>query len=261
MFFAKPGEYKPCGMFTIGHFILLTITICIVSIILHITKNRTKESVKSIIRKSTIGLWILEVIKIIFNFAIGNWTNPNNYIPLYYCSIILYAGLLSGWGKGVLKKIGDVFISTGAIIGGLFFLFCPNTSLPAYPMLHYISIQSFVFHGTMLYLGLLVNITNYINIQLSDIKYYAVLITGISIISYIVNSILQTNFMFISKNFPNTPVEIVYNLTGKFFSFIMILIQVIGPFYVVYFVKYLIKKYILKSIESDNKEYIKLEKN
>ena len=105
------------------------------------------------------------------------------------------------------------------------------------------------------------NITNYINIQLSDIKYYAVLITGISIISYIVNSILQTNFMFISKNFPNTPVEIVYNLTGKFFSFIMILIQVIGPFYVVYFVKYLIKKYILKSIESGNKEYIKLEKN
>lgn len=242
MFFSKPGEYEPCGIFSVGHFILLVLALSIVGIALYNTKNISKEKVKEIIKKSTIVLWILEIIKIIFNFAIGNWVNPNNYIPLYYCSIILYAGLLSGWGKGVLKKVGDIFISTGAIIGGLFFLFCPNTSLPAYPMFHYISLQSFIFHGTMLYLGILVNITNYIDLQLSDIKYYASLITGISLISYIVNEKLGTNFMFISKNFPNTPVEIIYNLTGKFFSFIMILIQVIGPFYVIYFVKYLIKK-------------------
>ena len=57
------------------------------------------------------------------------------------------------------------------------------------------------------------------------------------------NFILGTNFMFISKNFPNTPVEVIYNLTGRFFSVVMILIQVIGPFYVVYFIKYLITKY------------------
>ena len=100
----------------------------------------------------------------------------------------------------------------------------------------------------MLYLGILVNITNYIDLRLSDIKYYASLITGISLISYIVNEKLGTNFMFISKNFPNTPVEIIYNLTGKFFSFVMILIQVIGPFYVVYFVKYLIKKIKSKKV-------------
>lgn len=248
MFFSKPGEYEPCGLFSVGHFILLILSLSIVGIALYNTKNISKEKVKEIIKKSTIVLWILEIIKIIFNFAIGNWVNPNNYIPLYYCSIILYAGLLSGWGKGVLKKVGDVFISTGAIIGGLFFLFCPNTSLPAYPMFHYISLQSFVFHGTMLYLGILVNITNYIELRLSDIKYYASLITGISLISYIVNEKLGTNFMFISKNFPNTPVEIIYNLTGKFFSFVMILIQVIGPFYVVYFVKYLIKKMKSKKV-------------
>ena len=243
MFFSKPGEYPPCGLFSKGHIILLAITFCIVAILLHFTKKINKESTKKIIKISTVFLWILELVKIIFNFAIGNGSNPNNYIPLYYCSLILYAGLLSGWGKGILKKIGDVFISTGAIIGGLFFLFCPNTSLPAYPMFHYISIQSFIFHGTMLYLGILVNITNYIDIQLSDIKYYATLITGISVISYIVNLILGTNFMFISKNFPNTPVEIIYNLTGKFFSAVMILIQVVGPFYVVYFIKNLITKY------------------
>lgn len=242
MFFSKPGEYAPCKMFSSGHFILLSITLIIVIVVLCFTKNMNENKVKDTIRKSTVFLWILEIIKIIFNLVIGNSANPNNYIPLYYCSLILYAGLLSGFSKGKLKKIGDVFISTGAIIGGLFFLFCPNTSLPAYPMFHYISIQSFIFHGTMLYLGLLVNITNYIDLKISDIKYYAILITIISCISYVVNKILGTNFMFISDNFPNTPVEIVYNLTGKFFTLVMILIQVVGPFYLIYFIKYLIKQ-------------------
>lgn len=245
MFFAKPGIYEPCKMFSIGHLILFIITITIIIIALHFTRAFNKEKIKIIIQKSTILLWILEIIKIIFNFAVGNGSNPNNYIPLYYCSLILYAGLLSGFAKGNLKKVGDVFISTGAIIGGLFFLVCPTTSLPAYPMFHYISIQSFVFHGVMLYLGLLVNITNYVSLELKDVKYYAILVTIISVISYVVNKILKTNFMFISNNFPNTPVEIVYKLMGRFFTPFMILIQVFGPFYVVYFIKKFLNKLIV----------------
>lgn len=238
MFFSKPGEYEPCGLFSKGHYILLIITFIMIMVTLFFTRKAGKNKVKRIIQYSTIFLWILEVIKIIFNFLIGNGENPNNYIPLYYCSLILYAGLLSGFAKGKLKRVGDVFIATGSIVGGLFFLFCPNTSLPAYPMFHYISIQSFIFHGIMLYLGLLVNITNYINLEVRDVKYYATLIIIISCISLAVNRVLRTNFMFISNNFPNTPVEIVYNLTGKFFTMVMIFIQVFGPFYVMYFIRY-----------------------
>jgi uncharacterized membrane protein YwaF len=98
----------------------------------------------------------------------------------------------------------------------------------------------------MIYLGLLVNITNYINLNLNDIKYYAILLIIISTISYVVNKILGTNFMFISNNFPNTPVEFVYNLLGKFFTAFMVLIQTFGPFYVVYFIKYCINGISLK---------------
>lgn len=254
MFFAKPGQYEPCGMFSIGHLILFVITITAVILLLKNTRKSSKDTVAKIIKIATIVLWILEIIKIVFNFAVGNAKNPNNYIPLYYCSLILYAGLLSGFAKGKLKKVGDVFIATGSIIGGLFFLCCPNTSLTMYPMFHYISIQSFVFHGTMLYLGILVNITKYVDFKIKDIKYYATLIMVISFISYIVNIILDTNFMFISKNFPGTPVEVVYNNTGKLFTFVMVLIQAIGPFYVVYLIKYLINKFFIKSEETEREK-------
>ena len=234
MFFSKPGEYEPCGIFSIGHIILLVVSFSCIVLALFFTRKFSKDKVKKTIKISTVVLWILEIIKIVFNISIGTAKNPNNYIPLYYCSLILYAGIFSGFCKGKIKRIGDVFISTGAIIGGLFFLFCPNTSLPAYQMFHYISIQSFVFHGTMLYLGILTNITGYVDLRLGDIRYYAALLLVMCSVSVAVNKILGTNFMFISNDFPNTPIGTIYKCTGKLFTPFMILIQTIGPFYVIY---------------------------
>lgn len=239
MFFSKPGEYEPCGMYTWGHIFLLVVTLIVITIALHINKNCNEEEVKKIIKKSTIILWVMEIIKIIFNLAVGHSNNPNHYVPLYYCSIILYAGLLSSYTNGFLKQVGDIFIAVGAIVGGGFFLSCPNTSITMYPLFHYLSIQSFVFHGTMVYLGILVNITNYVKLKFSDIRYYACIMVVMLVISYFTNKALDTNFMFISKNFPDTPVSVIYNLAGRFFTPVMSVLQIILPFAMVYGVRYI----------------------
>lgn len=248
MFFAEPGEYEPCGMFTWGHALLLSITIIGIIIALHFSKKCNDEQVKKIIRRSTIALWIMEIVKIIFNLSVGLVNEPNHYIPLYYCSIILYAGVLSSCAKGVLKKVGDVFIAVGALIGGAFFLSCPNTSIAMYPLWHYLSIQSFIFHGTMVYLGILVHITNYVDLQLSDIKYYASIIFVMLVISYFTNKALDTNFMFISKNFPGTPVDVIYQLTGKAFTAVMCFLHMTLPFALVYPIRRLAVKHYERKV-------------
>ena len=43
MLFARPGEYEPCGMFTIGHFELIIITIFGIVVALKNTIHKTKE--------------------------------------------------------------------------------------------------------------------------------------------------------------------------------------------------------------------------
>ena len=53
MFFSKPGEYEPCGIFTINHFKLIIITIICITIGLKNTINKNKEEVKKIIKNST----------------------------------------------------------------------------------------------------------------------------------------------------------------------------------------------------------------
>ena len=176
MFFSKPGEYEPCGIFTLGHLKLIILTAICITMALKNTVTKSKNEIKNIIKKCTITMWIFEAIIITFKLCTGDIRNVNNYVPLYYCSLLLYAGLLSSFGKNKLERMGNVFLATGGIVGGVVFMILPTTSLPSYPMFHLVSIHSYIFHGVMVYLGLLINLTHYIEVEKNDIKYYASLV-------------------------------------------------------------------------------------
>ena len=86
----------------------------------------------------------------------------------------------------------------------------------------------------MIYLGLLINITNYIELKATDIKYFSILVGCICVLAYIINKKFGSNLMFISQNFPGMPIEIIYNITGKYYTLVMSLAQMTLPFYIVY---------------------------
>lgn len=250
--FSRSETYPSCGIFTTGHFILIAITTVVIGIALKFTRKKNQEQVHKIIRRLTIIVCILEVIKITFNLTIGSARNVNNYLPLYYCSMLMYAGILSSFGKGKVRRIGDVFLATGSIVGGIIFILFPTTSLPSYPAYHFISLHSFFFHGTMVFLGILLNITNYIKLEKNDIKYFAILVGILCFIALIINNIFDSNLMFISKNFPNSPLEILYKLTNGtiIYNIIMILVQITLPFYIPYYIINKIKKVQIANIEA-----------
>ena len=160
MFFSKPMEYNSARIFSIQHLALLCLTISGIIFAVKYTNNKRSTILKNI-RIVTIAVWILEIIKIIFNFKIGNGNNLNTYIPLYYCSILLYAGVFSSMGNGFIKRVGDVFLATGGIVGGVLFLLLPTTSITMYPMFHFITLQSFIYHGAMVYLAIIINKSNH----------------------------------------------------------------------------------------------------
>ena len=246
MFFARAGKYKACGLFSVGHFVLIGITLVCIIIALKKNVHKNKEEVYKIIRNLTIVVWVLEILKISFNLQYFKIYNVKEWIPLYYCSLLLYAGFLSSFTKGPFKRAGDVFLATGSIVGGAVFIFMPTTSLLTYPAFHFISFHSFFFHGTMFYLTILINVTHYIEIKRDDIIYFAALVGLVCLAALAVNIKFSSNLMFISKNFPNTPIEPIYNLTGRLFTPLMIIGQMTVPFYVSYgFIK-LFKKFFNK---------------
>ena len=49
-FFARPGEYEPCEIFSWGHLALIIVTIIGIKVALKKTVHKTKKEVKRIIK-------------------------------------------------------------------------------------------------------------------------------------------------------------------------------------------------------------------
>lgn len=236
-FFSKPYEVEPCGVFTAGHLALLVVTICLLAVGLWLSRKMSEAQVRRTVCISTAVLWALEIAKIAFVLLVTDSRNPNDFVPLYYCSLMLYAGAVSALGRGWLRHVGDVFIATGGLVGGICFLILPNTSLPRYPTLHFISLHSFLLHGLMVYLGLLLLWKLY-RPKMCDLKWCAGLVSVMCAISVVFNAVWdhnhpagpEANLMFMTHDFPGTPVTVLYHLTGSAFPVFMWLIQALVPF-------------------------------
>ena len=241
--FSPSGTFPPAGTFSSAHFIMTAISILVTSTALFFTRKLDHIKVKKLLRFFTILLCGLEIAKITFNLSTGHANDPNSYLPLYYCSITLYAGLLASFAKGWWQKTGEVFLATGGLIGGIVYIIYPLTSITIYPPLHFITLHSFLLHSIMVYIGALLLITRYVKLKSSDIDYHFFLTSVVSILAFGINIIFHTNLMFLSQNYPGTFIEILFNIfPGLIFPLVMFIGQATLPFYSVYLAYWLIKK-------------------
>ncbi len=261
MFFSLPNEYEPAGLFSIWHLLLLAVAVALVGMGLYYSRHMSDRAVRRTVRAVTATLWVLEIAKILFVLLVTRSTNPNEFVPLYYCSLILYAGVLSSCFQGFLRRVGDCFIATGGLVGGAVFLLFPTTSLPRYPAFHFISWHSFLLHGLMVYLGLLLLMRGTYRLKLRDIRYCAALISIMCLLALVFNTVYDhvsgtavANLMFISKDFAGTPITVLYRLCGRFFTPVMWLVQAFGPFLLVYWADLLIKKIQARHLAAANEK-------
>lgn len=232
--FAPMGKYEPCGLFTAGYAVVVIASFAAVALLMFFSRKMQDKDIKRTITACMIIIWSLEIIKIIFNITVNGVSSPNNYIPLYFCSLALYSTPLSCFGRGRIKRCGDVFIAVGCTVGGVCALIYPNTSLTFYPAIHFISFQSAVYHIVMLYMGLLVLTRRYVVLSVNDLIPYGIFVLAAGVVAHAVNLMIGSNLMFVTRNYPGTPIEWVYDLTGPAFPVAMIAIHIFAPFFAVF---------------------------
>ncbi len=240
MFFSAPYEYPPSGIYSVGHLILFALTVLGVTLALYASRRMSAPLVRRTVRVLTVLLWVMEIAKILFVLLGTGSRNPNDFVPLYYCSLSLYAGALSSCNCTRLRAVGDCFIATAGLVGGAVFLLFPTSTLPYYPVWHFLSLHSFFLHGCMVYLGLLLLLRGTYRPVWRDVRYPALLISVMCALALIFNTVYDritgtavANLMFLSKDTPGTPLAIVYRVTGRFFTAFMWLVQAVCPFLLV----------------------------
>lgn len=162
---------SPCGMFSPTHLAVTAVCLGLVAFFVYRSYGLAEKTLDRITRYIAILITVLECVKITFNWVHGGWT-PNNWLPLTFCSFAIYACWMIGCGRGRWRAAGLGFMVGGGIIAGLTFLVIPMTSLASYPMLHFQSCYSVLFHSLMIYVGMAYAVNGYARFDRAGYRRY-----------------------------------------------------------------------------------------
>ena len=239
-FFSEEGIGTVKGLFSIDHLIFTILALMVAGISVFLSRKLTNEKIEKMVKVLFFIVLILEILKIIWNLTLRTDKSPNNWIPLYFCSLFIYALGFIAFGKGRIKEVGVLWIVYGQIIGALAFILYPSSSLEIQPLIHVLSIHSWVYHVLALYIGLLFIITGYYktydgkeNNQTFKHNFltYFISIMIIELFVYILNLICHTNLMFLNEPGVVPILEIVLRVFGFFYPLIIGVVQASGTFF------------------------------
>lgn len=230
VFFAPLDAYQPAGMFTPQHLVALLCCLLLVSLFLIKSKQMSQETLMKLTKGMAFLITTLELIKISYNFYYG-YTWLDAWFPLSYCSLFIYALWFSGYGKGHVKKIGDAYIGIGCLLGGLGFLFVPTTSLMRYPIWHFLSLYSLLFHTIMVYFGVMYLRQQKVTINRQSILYFTSFFLSFALISISINGLAGSNLMILREPYqvPFQWVRVLQQNSQVSYTILAMLLYLVGP--------------------------------
>lgn len=235
--FAKEGKYDAAGMYSLGHLILF-VTFLIIGVgVFFYLRNKEKNIILRWLRIFTYVFTALELFKIIWNIAMYGVSSEvmKHYIPLYYCSLYIYALWGMTHGRGKIQRASYAWLVWGGIIAGLAFLSYPSSSLLLYPAYHFLSIYSIMFHTFLVLTGIIVVYHNIYRFKHNDFSYYFVFSIIFMVAALIINKALNLNMMFLKFPINIGILEIINDYSPLVFQISFFIFQLFAPYFVTLF--------------------------
>ena len=229
-------------------YLYLIISIILIMILLLILRKSSKERVLNIIRIVSVFLTIFYIVKTIwesiYDIKITGSFNTG-LLPFDTCSIIMFAGLIAGFAKGKIKKMAECWLCTGGIVGGFATMLFLN-AFKYYPFLSFGAFYSMIWHFFMVFLGLLLIVTNYVDMKYISIIYGYLFHLVISLIIIPIDFTFNFDFM-LYLNLGGVP--IFENVANKLTTMNM---QILNPIMmlILYFLAFNIVFLILLGIKN-----------
>lgn len=229
-FFSEEGFGTVHGMFSLDHLFFTIIGVCTIVILFLLTYKKSNQEINKIIKIIFFIVTILEILKIIWNFLVRDNIVLNNWVPLYFCSLFIYASGMYAFGKGIIKKIGLLWIVYGQLIGGIVFVFYPSSSIGIQPFFHVLTFHSLIYHVITAYVGIILIYKNINYLTFKDIKLYAITILSVELFVYLFNIIFDANMMFLNNPGVVSPLALVQKIFKSFYPLAVGIVQCFATF-------------------------------
>lgn len=192
-------EADVCGMYNLPHFIVLFLFFGLLFVALYYSRKLTEKQIKRVHFWIAAGILALEIVKI--SLRVYKKQPPNDWMPLFYCSLFLFAVWFAFSKWEPLRRIGYSYITMGGVAAAAFYIVYPSTGLGLYPVWHPASLHGIFYHFVMCYTGLLMLLKGQFKPRAKDSVYYFIFVFGACIPSYFFNEWLGSNCMFLHDAF------------------------------------------------------------
>ncbi len=215
--FLPAAEQIPGTMFTPLHFVF---SACCLALVVFGAIHCAKKGA-SWLKKLYAVLWlilfVLEPVKILWESLSGKTVafEATGLLPLYPCSIFLYAMPLAIWGGEKLRAMGCGYVCSLGLLGGAVNFVYPATILGNYSCISFAGFHTFVYHGTMVFCAITMLLSGYHSYK--NVKHFSQLLVpsmpflAVSLIANGVNfSPIDADYMFFKlKSFIFAPIGAV----------------------------------------------------
>lgn len=149
------------------------------------------------------------------------------FLPLHLCNMALIIACLYAWTEN--KFWGNIYVLL-CLPGAAGALLFPDWRM--YPFFNYMHIYDFISHGLTVAFGICLLVTGKVEPKWKD--FWMPLVFGLIgfICLPVVNQKLETNFWFLTIPTKNSPLEMIFNLTGEiwyrigYFLFVLLIVVV-----------------------------------
>ncbi|MBQ8345858.1 MAG: YwaF family protein [Clostridia bacterium] len=201
--FLPPPEEIPGTLFTPLHFVfsgLLLVLLIVTAIRLSKAKERTIRICFAVIWGTLV---VLEITKIVWETCTGATVNFEwgGILPLYPCSIFMYAMPLAIFGRGKIRYMGCGYVCSLGLLGGAINFIYPANILNRYSCISFAGFHTFLYHGAIVFCAIVMLLSGYHSYKLAkkplDLLLPAVPALCVSVVANGVNfSSVGSDYMF-----------------------------------------------------------------
>lgn len=217
------------GLFSTAHFIYIGVFILLSIALIGMSRGISESRERKNRFWIAVAVTLLEIIKIWIRIKKGQ--GISSWIPLYYCSLFIFASWASLAKNRIISGMGKSYIAMGGAMAGIIFTIIPSTSLAIFPALHPASIHSFLYHFIMFYSGVILLMRGGYKPRARDGILYFLFITLAMIPSFIINEKYGANCMFLKHPYGVPFLEAISEVSVPLYVVLVYLGQGVLMFY------------------------------
>lgn len=205
--FLPPANEIAGTLFTPLHIVFAIILLAAVIFLAILLSKKNEKIIKTVFSVIWVILIVLEVTKIVWETFSGSTVNFEwgGVLPLYPCSIFMYALPFAIWGKNRVRYAACGYVCSLGFLGGMINFVYPANILSNYSCISFAGFHSFFYHGSIVLCTLVMLLSGYHGFRKaskwSDLFLPAVPFLCVSVIANAVNfSKINSDYMFFKLN-------------------------------------------------------------